>query len=180
MKNQFQAFFERENTLALGVCNGCQMLSNLREIIPGTKHWPHFVRNRSEQFEARFVMVELLESQSVMLDGMAGTRIPVAIAHGEGRAEFGSESAIPSLIESGQLAMRYVDNYGAATESYPFNPNGSPEGVTGLCSENGRVTIMMPHPERVYRTLQNSWHPSDWEERAPWLRIFENARAFFK
>jgi phosphoribosylformylglycinamidine synthase len=180
VKDQFQAFFERENTLALGVCNGCQMLSNLREIIPGTKHWPHFVRNRSEQFEARFVMVELLESQSVMLDGMAGTRIPVAIAHGEGRAEFGSESAIPSLIENGQLAMRYVDNYGAATESYPFNPNGSPEGVTGLCSENGRVTIMMPHPERVYRTLQNSWHPSDWEERAPWLRIFENARAFFK
>ena len=180
VKEQFQAFFERDDTLALGVCNGCQMLSNLREIIPGTKHWPHFVRNESEQFEARFSMVEILESNSLMLQGMAGTRIPVAVAHGEGRAEFSSEKSISALQDNGQLALRYVDNYGQPTEAYPFNPNGSPQGLTGLCSENGRVTIMMPHPERVYRAVQNSWHPAEWNEKAPWLRLFENARLFFK
>ena len=180
VKDQFQAFFERDNTLALGVCNGCQMLSNLREIIPGTQYWPHFVRNESEQFEARFSMVEILESNSLMLQGMAGTRIPVAVAHGEGRAEFSSDKSILALQDNGQLALRYVDNYGQPTEAYPFNPNGSPQGLTGLCSENGRVTIMMPHPERVYRSVQNSWHPADWNEKAPWLRLFENARTFFK
>jgi len=180
VKDQFQQFFEREDTLALGVCNGCQMLSNLREIIPGSQHWPHFVRNRSEQFEARFVMVELMESNSLMLQGMAGTKVPVAVAHGEGRAEFSSQKSIDVLKGQNQLALRYVDNYGAATEGYPFNPNGSPEGITGVCSENGRVTIMMPHPERVYRTLQNSWHPAEWGESAPWSRLFQNARVFFK
>jgi len=180
VKDEFQQFFARQDTLALGVCNGCQMLSNLREIIPGTDHWPHFVRNRSEQFEARFVMVEMQASKSLMLQGMAGTRIPVAVAHGEGLAEFSNASAIESLKSNGQVALRYVDNYGAPTTSYPFNPNGSPEGITGLCSEDGRVTIMMPHPERVYRSLQNSWHPKDWGENAPWLRMFQNARTFFK
>ena len=180
VKEQFHAFFHRTDTLALGVCNGCQMLSNLREIIPGTDHWPHFVRNQSEQFEARFVMVEMQASKSLMLQGMAGTRIPVAVAHGEGLAEFANASSIASLQANGQLALRYVDNYGAATTAYPFNPNGSPEGVTGVCSEDGRVTIMMPHPERVYRSLQNSWHPKEWGANAPWLRMFQNARAFFK
>ncbi|KZX82827.1 phosphoribosylformylglycinamidine synthase [Oleiphilus sp. HI0009] len=180
VKNQFQTFFDRDQTLVLGVCNGCQMLSNLRELIPGADLWPHFVRNRSEQFEARAVMIELLESNSIMLQGMAGTRIPVAVAHGEGRAEFSNDNALASLQAQSQVALRYVDNYGSATEAYPFNPNGSPEGITGLSSSDGRVTIMMPHPERVYRTLQNSWHPQGWGENAPWLRLFQNAREFFK
>ncbi|WP_197472167.1 phosphoribosylformylglycinamidine synthase subunit PurQ, partial [Oleiphilus sp. HI0067] len=139
VKNQFQTFFDRDQTLVLGVCNGCQMLSNLRELIPGADLWPHFVRNRSEQFEARAVMIELLESNSIMLQGMAGTRIPVAVAHGEGRAEFSNDNALASLQAQSQVALRYVDNYGSATEAYPFNPNGSPEGITGLSSSDGRV-----------------------------------------
>ncbi len=170
-REQFQAFFERPDTFALGVCNGCQMLSNLRELIPGAAHWPRFVRNKSEQFEARFVMVEVLESPSILLAGMAGSRLPIAVAHGEGRAEYGDAQA----MEKG-IALRYIENDGSVAERYPANPNGSPRGITGLTTEDGRVTIMMPHPERVIRTVQNSWHPDDWGEDGPWMRLFRNAR----
>lgn len=173
-RDQFQAFFERDDSFALGVCNGCQMLSNLKELIPGAAHWPHFVRNRSEQFEARFVMVEVGESNSILLDGMAGSRMPIAVAHGEGRAEF----ADPAQLEAvrSQIALRYIENDGSVAVRYPANPNGSPEGITGLCSADGRVTITMPHPERVIRTVQNSWHPDAWGEDGPWMRLFRNAR----
>ena len=173
---QFKAFFERNDTFALGVCNGCQMLSNLHELIPGAEHWPHFVRNTSEQFEARVAMVEVQESDSVFLAGMAGSRMPIAIAHGEGRAEFANESDIDEL--AGQIALRYTDNYGKVTEQYPLNPNGSPQGITGLTAADGRVTIMMPHPERVFRAIQNSYIPGDWNEDGAWMRMFRNARVW--
>ncbi|PIE41106.1 MAG: phosphoribosylformylglycinamidine synthase [Gammaproteobacteria bacterium] len=175
-RDQFQAFFNRDDTFALGVCNGCQMLSNLHELIPGTDHWPHFVRNHSEQFEARFSVVEIQASPSIMLQGMEGTRLPIAVAHGEGRAEFKTADHLAGLDSSGLVAMRYVDNWGSVTETYPANPNGSPRGITGVSSLDGRVTIMMPHPERVYRTVQMSWHPADWGADSPWLRMFRNAR----
>lgn len=174
---QFKAFFEREDTFALGVCNGCQMLSNLAELIPGTDHWPRFVRNNSEQFEARTAMVEVQDSPSILLQGMAGSRMPIAVAHGEGRTEF-TDGGLAKAEESGCVALRYVDNYGKVTTKYPLNPNGSPNGMTGLCSTDGRVTIMMPHPERVYRTVTNSWHPDNWGEDGPWMRMFRNARKF--
>ncbi|SFR78745.1 phosphoribosylformylglycinamidine synthase [Marinobacter daqiaonensis] len=176
VREQFAAFFERRDTLALGVCNGCQMLSNLHELIPGTEGWPRFVRNQSEQFEARLVMVEVQESPSVFFDGMAGARMPIAVAHGEGRTEFASADRLASLNDSGQIALRYVDNRGEVTERYPYNPNGSDGGITGVSSKDGRVTIMMPHPERVFRTAQYSWHPEQWGEDGPWLRMFRNAR----
>ncbi len=175
-RDQFQAFFDREETFALGVCNGCQMLSNLHELIPGTGHWPHFVRNRSEQFEARFVPVRIEDNDSVMLHGMAGSILPIAVAHGEGRAEFRDEDA--RRAARSQVVMRYVENNGEVASRYPANPNGSPDGIAGLTSRDGRVTIMMPHPERVARALTNSWHPDDWGEDGPWLRLFRNARAW--
>ncbi len=175
-RDQFQAYFEREDTFSLGVCNGCQMLSSLKSIIPGAELWPQFKRNLSEQFEARFSLIDLPESPSVLLEGMAGSRFPVAIAHGEGRADFGSEANLLQAQKQGMVAVRYVDNHGYPTESYPLNPNGSPEGVTGMTTEDGRVTIMMPHPERVFRAVQNSWHPAEWEEYGPWMRMFRNAR----
>ncbi|MGB0722550.1 MAG: phosphoribosylformylglycinamidine synthase [Gammaproteobacteria bacterium] len=174
VRDGFQAFFERTDRFALGVCNGCQMLSNLHELIPGTDHWPHFVRNRSEQFEGRVAMVEVLDSPSILLRDMAGSRMPVVVAHGEGRAEYAGGRA-PGAVG---VALRYVDNRGTVTERYPYNPNGSPGGVTGLCNEDGRITIMMPHPERVYRTVQNSWAPDSWGEDSPWMRLFRNARAW--
>jgi phosphoribosylformylglycinamidine synthase len=173
-RDQFEGFFNREDSFSLGICNGCQMLSNLKSLIPGTEHWPHFVRNRSEQFEARFVMVEVQESSSVLLDGMAGSRVPIAVAHGEGRAEFASADAISAA--SSEVAIRYIENNGEIASRYPANPNGSPEGIAGLSNADGRVTIMMPHPERVIRTVTNSWHPDDWQESAPWMRLFRNAR----
>jgi len=173
-REQFQAFFERDDTFALGVCNGCQMLSNLKELIPGAGHWPHFVRNRSEQFEARFVLVEVEESPSILLAGMAGSRMPIAVAHGEGRAEYRDPGA--DLAKG--VALRYIENSGEVAERYPANPNGSPRGITGLTTEDGRVTIMMPHPERVIRTVQNSWHPDEWGEDGPWMRLFRNARVW--
>ena len=169
----FEQFFKREDTFSLGVCNGCQMLSNLKEIIPGAENWPAFVRNESEQFEARFSQVQIEESPSILLQGMAGTRIPVAVAHGEGRMDFGTGDA--SQVE-GLVGVRYVDAQGNPTQAYPFNPNGTANGMTGLTTPDGRVTIMMPHPERVFRTVQNSWHPDDWAEDAPWMRLFRNAR----
>jgi phosphoribosylformylglycinamidine synthase len=177
-RDGFQAFFERKDSFALGVCNGCQMMSNLHELIPGTEFWPHFVRNRSEQFEARVAMVQVQESASIFLQGMAGSRMPIAIAHGEGHAEFESEEALLEADLSGTVAMRFIDNHGKVTESYPANPNGSPRGITGLCSRDGRVTIMMPHPERVFRAVQNSWRPDEWQEDGGWLRMFRNARVW--
>lgn len=177
-RDGFQAFFERKDSFALGVCNGCQMMSNLHELIPGTEFWPHFVRNRSEQFEARVAMVQVQESQSIFLQGMAGSRLPIAIAHGEGHAEYESEEALLESDLSGCVALRFVDNHGKVTESYPANPNGSPRGITGLTSRDGRVTIMMPHPERVFRAVQNSWRPDEWQEDGGWMRMFRNARVW--
>ncbi len=175
-RDSFEAFFARTDRFALGVCNGCQMMSALHEIIPGTEDWPAFRRNRSEQFEARFCLVEVQDSSSIMLQGMRGSRLPIAVAHGEGRAEFSDADAVRRLESGHQIAMRYVDHYGQTTQHYPQNPNGSTSAITGLCNADGRITIMMPHPERVVRTVSNSWHPADWGEDAPWLRLFANAR----
>jgi phosphoribosylformylglycinamidine synthase len=173
-RDEFAAFFQRRDTFALGVCNGCQMMSNLQELIPGAQAWPHFVRNRSEQFEARFVLLEVQQSPSLFFQGMAGSRLPIVVSHGEGYAEF-KDAAARKAAEP-LVALRYVDNRGAVTESYPYNPNGSPAGITGLTTSDGRFTIVMPHPERVFRAVQNSWHPEEWGEDGPWLRIFRNAR----
>jgi len=177
-RDQFEGFFNRNDTFSLGVCNGCQMLSNLKSLIPGTEHWPHFVTNQSARFEARVAMVEVMESKSVLLDGMAGSRMPIAVSHGEGQAEFSNDNALSQV--GAQVAMRYVDNYGKPTMQYPANPNGSPQGITGLTSQDGRSTIMMPHPERVFRAVANSWRPDDWQEDGAWMRIFRNARKFVR
>ncbi|AHE98185.1 phosphoribosylformylglycinamidine synthase [Thioalkalivibrio paradoxus] len=174
----FQAFFERPDSFALGVCNGCQMLSHLAPLIPGAAHWPRFVRNRSEQFEARLSLVEVPENPSVLLAGMSGSVLPVVVSHGEGRTRFAQADDLRRLAEARQVALRYVEADGSPAERYPANPNGSPEGVTGFTSTDGRVTIMMPHPERVFRTVQHSWHPANWGEDGPWLRMFRNARAW--
>ena len=176
--DEFSAFFNRQDTFSLGVCNGCQMLSNLKSLIPGTEHWAHFVTNQSERFEARVAMVEVQESASVLLNGMAGSRMPIAVSHGEGQAEFAQPSDIVALNNSAKVALRYVDNYGQVTTRYPANPNGSPEGITGLTSTDGRATIMMPHPERVFRAVANSWRADEWQEDGPWMRMFRNARLF--
>ncbi|XOV79363.1 MAG: phosphoribosylformylglycinamidine synthase [Aestuariibacter sp.] len=174
MKSEFAAFFARQDTISLGVCNGCQMLSNLKDIIPGTAHWPRFVTNRSERFEARVAMVEVLESPSVFLKDMVGSMMPIAVSHGEGRAEFATEQQLQAAQD--RACLRYVDYNGNATQQYPMNPNGSPLGITGLSSDDGRTTIMMPHPERVFRSVANSWYPSDWQEDGAWMRMFRNAR----
>jgi phosphoribosylformylglycinamidine synthase len=176
--DEFSAFFQRQDSFSLGICNGCQMMSNLHSIIPGADQWPHFVRNNSEQFEARFAMVEVQESPSLFFAGMAGSRMPIAVAHGEGFAEFSSESAVNDVVASKLVSMKFVDNAGSPTEVYPFNPNGSPQGITGLTTQDGRFSIMMPHPERVFRTVQNSWHPDAWGEDGAWIRMFRNARKF--
>ncbi|MFU8783475.1 phosphoribosylformylglycinamidine synthase [Aliidiomarina sp.] len=178
-REEFAAFFARNDTLALGVCNGCQMLSNLHELIPGAEHWPHFVSNRSERFEARVAMVEVQENNSPWFSGMAGSRMPIAVSHGEGRVEFSRNSAdvaLAGLTAGQQVALRYVDNFGKVTETYPANPNGSVGGITGVTSADGRVAIMMPHPERVFRAISNSWYPESWGEDGAWLRLFRNAR----
>jgi phosphoribosylformylglycinamidine synthase len=173
LRDMFAAFFARGDTFSLGVCNGCQMMSQLRDIIPGTAHWPRFLRNRSEQFEARFGMLEVVESPSLFLRGMAGSLIPVSIAHGEGRAEFaGTVDAAAARV-----ALRYVRGDGSPAESYPANPNGSTDAVAGLCSDDGRSTILMPHPERTPRSLNMSWAPAGWPDASPWLRMFRNVRA---
>jgi phosphoribosylformylglycinamidine synthase len=174
-RDQFAAFFARSDRFALGVCNGCQMLANLRELIPGAEHWPHFVRNRSEQFEARLVMVEVASSPSILLRGMEGSRLPIVVSHGEGRAEL--RDADQDAIRR-HTALRYIEPTGEPAMRYPANPNGSPGGLTGLCNVDGRVTIMMPHPERIFRTVQHSWHPEHWGEDSPWMRLFRNARAW--
>ncbi|MEE3340223.1 MAG: phosphoribosylformylglycinamidine synthase subunit PurQ, partial [Hallerella sp.] len=177
-RKEFEDFFHRSNTFTLGICNGCQMVSNLKDLIPGAGHWPRFVQNLSERFEARFSSLKIEETPSVLLKGMAGSVLPIAVAHGEGRAEFASREAAEACLKTGLVALRYVDGKHEYTERYPLNPNGSPFGITGLTSKDGRALIMMPHPERVYRTVQNSWHPSDWGEFAPWMKLFLNARAF--
>jgi len=170
--NEFSAFFARSDSFALGVCNGCQMMSQLHDLIPGAQHWPRFLRNRSEQFEARLVMVEVLDSPSIFLTGMAGSQLPVVVAHGEGRAYYE-----PDAPQRG-VALRYIDHQGQATERYPYNPNGSPGGVTGLTTADGRFTIMMPHPERIFLSSRYSWLPAAWREQeaGPWLQLFHNAR----
>ena len=178
MSDQFQAFFERDDSFALGVCNGCQMLSALAPLIPGTEHWPRFARNLSEQYEARLVRVRVEKSSSILMAGMEGSELPIVVAHGEGRAQFASSDAISTVETSDRVSLRYVDNVGQQTQAFPANPNGSPNGITGLCNADGRINIMMPHPERVFRTVQMSWAPSDWPEDSGWMRLFRNARVW--
>jgi len=170
-RDEFERFFNRSDSFALGVCNGCQMMSQLSGIIPGAENWPNFKRNVSEQFEARFAMVEVADSPSIFLSDMVGSQLPVVVSHGEGRAVFA-----PNTQAHATVALRYLDFDGRATETYPLNPNGSPAGITGLTTQDGRFTIMMPHPERVFRTVQNSWHPKEWGENAAWFRMFASAR----
>jgi phosphoribosylformylglycinamidine synthase len=176
LKEVFQEFFGRLDTFALGVCNGCQMMSSIKNIIPGAAHWPRFVRNESEQYEARFVMIEVCSEKSIMFAGMAGSRFPVAVAHGEGRASFGDTESLAILQDSDRICLRFIDHAGNPAGNYPLNPNGSPQGVTGFTNDDGRFTIMMPHPERVFRAVSNSWYPDEWGEFSPWIKIFCNAR----
>ena len=182
LRDMFAAFFARQDTFALGVCNGCQMMAAIKELVPGAAHWPRFARNQSEQFEARVAMLEVCSDKSVLLREMQGAMFPVSTAHGEGRAEFDDASdGLAQLEAQGQVSLRFVDNHGHATETYPANPNGSAGGVTGFTNDDGRFTIMMPHPERVFRAVCNSWRPSgrdDWGEYSPWIRIFRNARVW--
>jgi phosphoribosylformylglycinamidine synthase len=173
----FEDFFARPDTFALGVCNGCQMLSTLKTLIPGAAHWPRFVTNRSEQFEARFSLVKIQPSASILFAGMAGSHMPIAVSHGEGRVLI-AESEAQALIDAGQVVMGFVDHHLQVTETYPMNPNGSALGITGVTSVDGRFTAIMPHPERVFRTVQNAWHPDDWAEDSPWMRMFRNARVY--
>jgi phosphoribosylformylglycinamidine synthase len=174
LRTDFAAFFARDDSFALGVCNGCQMLSQLKELIPGAAHWPQFLRNRSEQYEARLGFLEVVESPSVLLRGLAGSRIPVAVAHGEGRAAFNNDADRAAV----HAAVRYIDGDGQATQHYPANPNGSTDAIAGVCSDDGRVTILMPHPERTLRAANFSWAPKDWSGESPWLRMFRSARTW--
>ena len=184
LRDQFAAFFNRQDTLTLGVCNGCQMVSNLAEIIPGTQGWPKFKRNQSEQFEARLSMVNVPQSASLILADMVGSSLPVVVSHGEGRADFAhvggqvSETSSPLALggDGLNIALQYVDGQNQIAEAYPLNPNGSPQGIAGVSSADGRVTIMMPHPERVYRSAQMSWAPEGWGELGGWYRLFAGAR----
>jgi phosphoribosylformylglycinamidine synthase len=176
VRDAFSDFFHREDTFTLGVCNGCQMVSTLRDMIPGASHWPRFVRNRSEQFEARLALVRVEATPSILLAGMEGSHLPIAVAHGEGRAEFADSGAQAACEATGTIALRYLENDLSVASRYPANPNGSPGGITGLTSLDGRATIMMPHPERVFRTVQHSWAPEGWGEDGGWLRLFRNSR----
>ena len=178
LRDQFERFFVRQDTFSLGVCNGCQMLSNLKSLIPGADLWPRFVRNMSEQFEARFSLVRVESSSSVLLRGMEGSTIPIAVSHGEGRAEFSSPEDLVNLNKHNQISLRFVENDLEIASRYPANPNGSPDGLTGITSVDGRVTLMMPHPERVFRAVLNSWYPQDWKENGAWMKMFVNARQF--
>ena len=175
-REEFTRFFNRTDTFGLGVCNGCQMMSGLKAIIPGAEQWPSFKRNQSEQFEARVAMVEILPSPSIFFTDMIGSKIPVAVAHGEGRAEF--SEGIQKAKDANNIAIAYIDNYGNTTTKFPANPNGSPMGITGVTNADGRFTIMMPHPERCFRSVQNSWHPDDWNEYGAWMRMFRNAKVW--
>ena len=180
LRDAFEAFFARPEIFALGVCNGCQMLSQLKSIIPGAAHWPHFMRNRSEQFEARLSCVEVLPSPSIFFKDMQGSRLAIPVAHGEGRVVFDSAASAKAMREEGLLALRFLDGHGKIASRYPANPNGSPDGLTGLTSSDGRVTLMMPHPERAFRAVQLSWSPKGLfkGDAGPWLRMFQNARSF--
>jgi phosphoribosylformylglycinamidine synthase len=177
-RDAFTAWFERTDTFTLGICNGCQMLAALREIIPGTEHWPRFVTNRSERFEGRLSMVEIVDSPSLFFAGMAGSRLPIAVAHGEGRALFRPGTDPDALARARGVPLRWVDTRGRVATTYPANPNGSPHGIAGVTSADGRVTATMPHPERVFRAVQHSWRPAEWREDGPWMRMFRNARVW--
>jgi phosphoribosylformylglycinamidine synthase len=180
LSDQFSAYFARPDTFALGVCNGCQMMAALSSMIPGAEHWPRFTRNQSEKYEARLSMVEVADSPSLFFKGMAGARIPIAVAHGEGYANFGLQGKASHVAR----VLSFVDNRGNPTETYPYNPNGSADGLTGVTTADGRFTVMMPHPERVTRNVMMSWSPKRWGERdsggdaSPWLRMFRNARVW--
>jgi phosphoribosylformylglycinamidine synthase len=182
LSEQFASFFQRNDSFALGVCNGCQMMSNLASLIPGAKAWPKFTRNQSEQYEARLVMVEILQSPSLFFSGMSGSHLPIAVAHGEGFANFKHQGNARKIEQDQLAAMRFIDHHGQATERYPFNPNGSPLGLTSVTTADGRFTVMMPHPERVFRNVQMSWYPKEWNQTkdgaSPWLRMFRNARVW--
>jgi phosphoribosylformylglycinamidine synthase len=174
-REEFEAFYHRTDTFGLGICNGCQMMSQLHDLIPGAEAWPQFLRNRSEQFEARFVEVEVMDSPSVFFSGMAGSRMPIVVSHGEGRVVYRDAAHAGHA----SMALRYVDHAGQPTEAYPLNPNGSPGGATGFTTTDGRCTILMPHPERVFHAGQLSWKPADWEgQDSPWMRMFRNARVW--
>jgi phosphoribosylformylglycinamidine synthase len=176
VREEFARFFARTDSFAVGICNGCQMFAALKSLIPGTAHWPRFVRNRSEQYEARFSLVEVRDSPSLLFAGMSGSVLPIAVAHGEGRAEFVNEQAARECAESGLVALRYVNNDRSVARSYPANPSGTPFGIAALANADGRVTITMPHPERSFRYLQNSWRPRGAGEYSGWTRLFRNAR----
>jgi phosphoribosylformylglycinamidine synthase len=175
-REAFQAFLERQDTFTLGVCNGCQMFAALKEIVPGAASWPRFVRNRGEQFEGRFSLVELQRTPSILLAGMDGSLLPIAVAHGEGRAEFANAAAAQEFTGSGLVAARYVEGNRRVATTYPANPNGSPFGIAAISNEDGRVTLTMPHPERSFRYAQNSWRPDGAGEYSGWYRMFANAR----
>jgi phosphoribosylformylglycinamidine synthase len=172
LAEQFKSFFARSDTFGLGVCNGCQMFAELADIIPGAQAWPRFTTNQSERFEARLGLVEVLDSPSLFFKGMAGARLPIAVAHGEGFANFARRGNAAQVLP----AMRFVDNLGQPTEAYPFNPNGSPGGLTAVTTADGRFTAMMPHPERVFRNVQMSWSSGDINAHSPWMEIWHNAR----
>jgi phosphoribosylformylglycinamidine synthase len=176
LREQFQTFFGRGDTFGLGVCNGCQMFAELAQIIPGAQHWPRFTHNQSRRFEARLSLVEVLDSPSVFFKGMSGIRVPIAVSHGEGFANFAPEHNGQGNPAQVIAAMRYVDNHGQATEQYPANPNGSPAGLTGVTTADGRFTAMMPHPERVFRNVLTSWTALDKSEQSPWIEMWHNAR----
>ena len=180
LRDQFSQFFANENTLSLGVCNGCQFISTLAEIIPGAENWPRFVRNKSERFEARAAMVKINDTNSLWFKGMAGSHMPIAVSHGEGRVEFKTSENLTALQAQNLIVAQYIDSHLNVTETYPANPNGSALGITAISNVDGRIAAMMPHPERVFRAVSNSWHPEDWSEDGAWMRIFRNARVNFK
>ena len=180
LRDQFSQFFANENTLSLGVCNGCQFISTLAEIIPGAENWPRFVRNKSERFEARAAMVKINDTNSLWFSGMAGSHMPIAVSHGEGRVEFKDAAQLAALQAQNLIVGQYVDSYLNVTETYPANPNGSVLGITAISNVDGRIAAMMPHPERVFRAVSNSWYPEDWSEDGAWMRIFRNARVALK
>jgi phosphoribosylformylglycinamidine synthase len=178
LRDEFQAYFVKADSFTLGVCNGCQMLAVLKDIIPGASDWPRFVRNRSEQYEARLSLVRVPPSPSVLFAGMTDSILPIVVSHGEGRAEFSSSGAATNMLIDRLVALQFVDHYDRIAEHYPENPNGSPLGIAAVTTPDGRVTALMPHPERIYRTVQHSWHPKQWGEHGPWMRLFRNARVF--